>query len=239
MGRHRRWQSADLARRGRHLDERRRTRWRKFAGNYYAQSVEPSHFAVGTAYAAFDGHHAGDYKPYLFKTTDFGQTWSSISAGLPSHGHINVVREDRFNANLLFAGTEFGFYASLDGGTSWSPLMRNLPATTSDDVVVHPRDQDLVLATHGRSFFVLDDIYAAAAVVGGGARRSEHLFRPRGAILWDEDKRTWHGGGDELWRARNPPDAILAYYLKGAVQGKVALEVWTRRARGPRIRSAE
>jgi hypothetical protein len=196
-----------------------------FAGNYYAQSVEPSHFAVGTAYAAFDGHHAGDYKPYLFKTTDFGQTWTSISAGLPSHGHINVVREDRFNANLLFAGTEFGFYASLDGGTSWSPLMRNLPATTSDDVVVHPRDQDLVLATHGRSFFVLDDITPLQQLSAAVLAKNEHLFRPRGAILWDEDKRTWHGGGDELWRARNPPDAILAYYLKAAASGPVKVQI--------------
>jgi photosystem II stability/assembly factor-like uncharacterized protein len=196
-----------------------------FAGNYYAQSVEPSHFAAGTAYAAFDGHHAGDYKPYLFKTTDFGQTWSSIAAGLPSHGHINVVREDRFNANLLFAGTEFGFYASLDGGRSWSPLMRNLPATTSDDVIVHPRDQDLVLATHGRSFFVLDDITPLQQLSAAVLAKNEHLFRPRGAILWDEDKRTWHGGGDELWRARNPPDAILAYYLKAAASGPVKVQI--------------
>jgi photosystem II stability/assembly factor-like uncharacterized protein len=197
----------------------------RFAGNYYAQSVEPSHFAVGTAYAAFDGHHAGDYKPYLFRTTDFGQTWRSISAGLPSHGHINVVREDRFNANLLFVGTEFGFYASLDGGTSWSPLMRNLPATTSDDAIVHPRDQDLVLATHGRSFFVLDDITALQQLSTAVLAKNEHLFRPRGAILWDEDKRSWHGGGDEVWRARNPPDTILTYYLKAAASGPVKVQI--------------
>ena len=197
----------------------------KFSGHYYAQSVEPSHFSAGTAYVAFDGHHSGDYKPYLVKTTDFGQTWTPIAAGLPQRGHINVVREDRFNPNLLFVGTEFGFYTSLDGGKTWTPLMRNLPATTSDDVLVHPRDQDLVLATHGRSFFVLDDITPLQQLSPAVLTKNEHLFRPRGAILWDEDKRSWHGGGDELWRAKNPPDAIVAYYLKAAATEAVRIQI--------------
>jgi len=103
--------------------------------------------------------------------------------------------------------------------------MSGLPATTSDDVVVHPRDQDLVLATHGRSFYVLDDISPLQQLSDEVLAMSEHLFRPRPATLWDEDKRTWHGGGDELFRAKNPPDAILSYYLKSAVQGKVTLQV--------------
>ena len=183
-------------------------------GNYYAQSVEPSHFDAGVAYAAFDGHHSGDYKPYLFKTTDFGRTWTNVASNLPPRGNINVVREDRVNRDLLFVGTEFGFYASLNGGTSWTPLMNNLPATKSDDVLVHPRDQDLVLATHGRSFFVLDDITPLQQLSDRVLAESEHLFRPRAAVLWDEDKRAWHGGGDEVYRAKNPPDAVLSYYIK-------------------------
>jgi len=197
----------------------------KFQGYYYVTSVEPSHVDAATAYAAFDGHHSGDYKPYLFKTTDYGRTWTSISTGLPPHGHINVVRQDRFNPNLLFAGTETGFYVSLDGGSSWAPLMNNLPATKSDDVLVHPRDQDLVLATHGRSFYVLDDIEPLQQLSDAVLAESAHLFRPRPAILWDEDKTSWHGGADDLFRAKNPPAAILAYYLKTPAAGPVKLQV--------------
>jgi photosystem II stability/assembly factor-like uncharacterized protein len=196
-----------------------------FPERYYAQSVEPSHFDPAAAYAAFDGHYSGDYAPHLFKTTDYGKTWTDLSKGLPARGHINVVREDRFNRNLLFVGTEFGFSLSLDGGRSWTPFMNGLPATTSDDVIVHPRDQDLVLATHGRSFYVMDDISPLQQLTDDVLAASEHLFRPRAAILWDEDKQTWHGGGDELFRAGNPPDAILAYYLKSAASGPVKLQI--------------
>jgi photosystem II stability/assembly factor-like uncharacterized protein len=197
----------------------------RFPANYYAESVEPSHFAAGTAYAAFDGHHSGDYAPHVVKTADYGQTWTDISAGLPSRGHVNVVREDRFNPNLLFVGTEFGFYVSLSGGKSWSRFMSGLPATKMDDVIVHPRDQDLVLATHGRSFYVLDDISPLQQLTDSVVAKSEHLFRPRPAIAWDEDKRTWHGGDDALFRAKNPPDAIVAYYLKAQASGSVRVAI--------------
>ena len=108
---------------------------------------------------------------YLFKTTDFGQTWTQHRGEPPAtRPHQRRQAKIASIANLLFVGTEFGFYVSLDGGKAWSPLMRNLPATTSDDVLVHPRDQDLVLATHGRSFFVLDDITPLQQLVGRGAR---------------------------------------------------------------------
>jgi photosystem II stability/assembly factor-like uncharacterized protein len=197
----------------------------KFPSNYYVQSVEPSHFDAATAYAALDGHHSGDYRPHVYKTTDYGRAWTDLSSTLPSRGSVNVVREDRFNRNLLFVGTEFGFFASLDGGRTFVPLMHNLPATKSDDVIVHPRDQDLVLATHGRSFYVLDDISALQQLTDDVLARSEYLFRPRPAILWDEDKLTWHGGGDDMFRAKNPPDAIFSYYLKSAATGTVKLQI--------------
>lgn len=197
----------------------------KFPTEYYVSAVEPSHFDAGVAYAAFDGHHSGDYRPHLYKTSDYGRTWMDLSSTLPPRGHVNVVREDRFNRNLIWAGTEFGFFISLDAGRTFVPFMQNLPATKADDVIVHPRDQDLVLATHGRSFYVLDDITALQQLTDGVLAETEHLFRPRPAILWDEDKRTWHGGGDELFRAKNPPDAIFSYYLKAAASGPVKLQV--------------
>ena len=198
---------------------------KKFAERYYVQAVEPSHFDSAAAYAAFDGHYSGDYAPHLYRTTDFGKSWTDLSTGLQTRGHINVVREDRFNRNLLFVGGEFGFSVSRDAGKTWSRLMNGLPATTSDDVIVHPRDQDLVLATHGRSFYVMDDITPLQQLTDAVVAKSEHLFRPRPATLWDEDKRTWHGGGDEVFRAKNPPDAILSFYLKDAATGKVTVQV--------------
>ena len=197
----------------------------KFPAQYYVPSVEPSHFDAATAYAAFDGHHSGDYRPHVYRTADFGRTWTDLSSTLPPHGHVNVVREDRFNRSLLWVGTEFGFYISLDGGKTFVPFMHGLPATKADDVLVHPRDQDLVLATHGRSFFLLDDISALQQLTDDVLAQSEHLFRPRPAILWDEDKQTWHGGGDEMFRAKNPPAAILTYYLKAAASGAVKLQI--------------
>jgi hypothetical protein len=208
------------------------TTWANVAGNaatfpavYYAAAVEPSHYDAGAAFAAFDGHLAGDYRPHVFKTSDYGSTWTNIGASLPPRGHVNVVREDRFNRNLLFVGTEFGFFISIDGGKAWAPFMNNLPATISDDVIVHPRDQDLVLATHGRSFYVMDDITPLQQLTAGVLAGSEHLFHPRPAILWQEDKQTWHGGGDDLFRARNPPDAIFSYFLKARASTPVKIQI--------------
>jgi hypothetical protein len=103
--------------------------------------------------------------------------------------------------------------------------MHNLPATKSDDVLVHPRDQDLVLATHGRSFYVMDDITALQQLTPEVLASGAHLFQPRPATLWDEDKLTWHGGGDEMFRAKNPPDAIISYYLKSPASGAIKLQI--------------
>ena len=122
-------------------------------------------------------------------------------------------------------GTEFGFFISLDGGRRFVPFMHDLPGTKSDDVLVHPRDQDLVLATHGRSFYVMDDITPLQQLSDAVLAESEHLFVPRPATLWDEDKRTWHGGGDEAFRAKNAPNATFTYYLKAAANGPVQLAI--------------
>lgn len=197
----------------------------KYSTPYYISAIEPSHYDAGTAYAGFDGHRSGDFAPHVFKTTDYGKTWTNLAGNLPPHGHVNVVREDSVNRNLLFVGTESGFYISLDAGASWSPFMSNLPATISNDVLVHPRDRDLVLATHGRSFYVLDDISALEQWSDEVMAKSEHLFRPRPAVLWEEDKQAWHGGADDLFRAKNPPDAIVSYYLKAAASGPVKIQI--------------
>src|SRR5690606_39110483 len=120
--------------------------------------LEASWFDAGTAYAAYDGHHSNDLRPYVFKTTDYGQTWTSISGNLPQWGNVNTIRQDPVNRSLLYAATEFGFYITLDEGQTWHRFMPNLPTVRVDEVLVHPRDNDLVLATHGRSVWILDDI---------------------------------------------------------------------------------
>ncbi|MGH9308952.1 MAG: VPS10 domain-containing protein, partial [Vicinamibacterales bacterium] len=138
--------------------------WKNVVGNVngvpketHVSRVEASPFDGATAYVSFDGHRTDDHKPYLFVTRDLGETWTSIARNLPE-GNINVVKADPKNRNLLYVGTEYGFYISLDGGVEWKRFMTGLPAVRIDDVLVHPRENDLVLATHGRSIWILDDI---------------------------------------------------------------------------------
>ena len=113
----------------------------------------------GTAYATFDGHRMGDFKVYVYMTTDFGETWRSIASNLPqNNGIVHVIREHPRNPNLLFVGTEFGLFVSYDRGGNWTQIKQNLPTVPVDDILIHPRDNDLILGTHGRSIWVMDDI---------------------------------------------------------------------------------
>ena len=133
---------------------------------------------AGTAYLAIDGHHQDDLKPYVFKTTDYGATWTNIAGNLPL-GNINSIRQDLKNQNIILAA-EFGFFVSLDDGKSWHKFMPNLPMVRVDEVVVHPRDNDLVLATHGRSVWIMDDITALQQMTAASA--DDKLFKPRDAV---------------------------------------------------------
>src|SRR4029079_5418486 len=126
--------------------------------NCYVSRVEASHFDAATAYVCLRCHRNDDFRPYVYVTRDLGKTWSSISGDLPSYGNVNVVRQDLKNKNLLFAGTEFGFFTSLDEGKSWKKFMTGLSPVRIDEIIVHPRDADLVLGTHGRSVLIMDDI---------------------------------------------------------------------------------
>src|SRR5436309_5150844 len=112
------------------------------------------------AYATFDAHTFGDMRPYVYKTTDFGQTWTPLAAeGSPVRGYAHVVREDLVNRDLLFVGTEFGLWMSLDGGRQWAQYKGgDMPSVAVRDLAIHPRDHDLVIATHGRGIWIIDDI---------------------------------------------------------------------------------
>jgi len=161
--------------------------WKNVVGNIpdlplntWCTRIEASHFDAGTAYAAFDGHRSDDYAPYLYKTADFGETWASIKGNLP-FGWIHVVREDLRNKDLLFAGMEFGMYASLDRGETWFSLNNNLPTVAVRDIAVHPRENDLIIGTHGRGIWIMDDIRPLQEMTEEVLNNPYHVFSIRPA----------------------------------------------------------
>ena len=172
----------------------------------WVSRVEASHFDAGTAYVSFDGHRSDRFEPWLFKTDDFGQTWTSLAGDIPHGQVVRVVREDLRNPNLLFAGTEFGVFATLDGGRHWSRLMNNLPTVSVYDLVIHPRDNDLIAGTHGRSFWILDDISPLQQLTPATRAAAAHLFEQRPATLWENTSRGGQRG--HFWFAGKNPATI-------------------------------
>ena len=118
--------------------------------------IEASRFDPAVAYVAVDRHRLDDYKPYIYRTRDYGKTWQPIATGIGAQSFVNAIREDTQKKGLLFAGTELGIYVSFDDGDHWQPLQLNLPVTSVRDITIH--GDDLIVATHGRSFWILDDI---------------------------------------------------------------------------------
>jgi hypothetical protein len=182
---------------------------------YHISGLEASWFDAGTAFAAIDGHYAGDLKPYIFKTTDYGKTWAPVSGDLPE-GNVNSIRQDPVNRNLLYSTNEFGFYVSLDEGKTWHDFMPGLPKGRVDDVLVHPRDGDLVLASHGRSVWIMDDITPLQQMTAETMQKDAVLFEPREAILWKNDRRnTTEVPGSRFWEGETAPSGTaLSFYLK-------------------------
>ena len=164
----------------------------------HVSRVEPSHFEAGTAYVTFDGHRTNDHKPYVFKTTDFGETFTSISSNLPE-GNVNVIREDPKNRNLLYLGTEYAFYVSLDGGKEWKRFMNGLPTVRIDDVMVHPRDNDLILGDARQEYLDHRRHHPAAADVSGrdDESRGDPVRRPSGRPVAHRYPEVDHSGGGE------------------------------------------
>ncbi len=149
----------------------------------HVSRVDASAHDAGTAYVSFDNHRRDDHKAYVFKTTDFGKSWTSIASNLPT-GNVNCVEGDPKSRNLLYACTEYGFFISLNGGREWKKFMTGLPTVRVDDVVVHPRDNDLVLGTHGRSIWIVDDITALQQLADATTMSDAHLFDVRPATRW-------------------------------------------------------
>ncbi|HYL34311.1 MAG TPA: glycoside hydrolase [Bryobacteraceae bacterium] len=194
------------------------TPWSKIA------QLDASHFDDLTAYAAVNRFRLDDLKPHIYRTHDGGATWKEIVAGLPD-GPVNTVREDPVRKGLLFAGTELAVYVSFDDGDHWQPLRLNMPAISVRDLVIH--GNDVVAGTHGRGFWILDEIAPLRQISGEIAASEAHLFRPSAAyrVRWNENTDT--PLPPEEPAGENPPDgAIVYYYLKAAASTPVTLEVF-------------
>ena len=195
--------------------------------NHWISRVEASHFDQATAYVSVDDHRNDDLKPYVFVTTDFGKTFRSITGNLPEFGNVQVIREDLKNPDLLFVGTEFGLYASLDRGKSWQKFMNNYPTVRTDDILIHPRENDLIVATHGRSVWIADDITPLQQLTQAVRDADATLFDIRPAIAWLNDQQNnQQVGGQKVFVGENAPrGAAINYYLKSAASGDVKITV--------------
>ncbi|MDQ3070407.1 MAG: hypothetical protein M3R55_11865, partial [Acidobacteriota bacterium] len=184
---------------------------------YHVSGLEASWFDAATAYASIDGHYAGDLKPYLFKTSDYGKTWTSIAGNLPE-GNVNAIRQDPVNRNVLYASAEFGFFVTMDEGKTWQKFMPGLPKGRVDEVVVHPRDGDLILASHGRSLWIMDDITPLQQMTPELMQKDAVLFRPREAVLWKADRLNMtEVPGSRFWEGESAPrGTAISFYLKNA-----------------------
>ncbi len=184
----------------------------------YVSRVVASRASEGAAFVTFDGHRSDDYGIYIFATNDYGESWKAIRNGIPdSAGSVHVIREHPRNHNLLFAGTEFGLWVSLDRGANWTALRNNFPAVPVDDIQIQERENDLVLATHGRSIWIFDDITPLEKMDASVLNSDLTFFPPHAATTFNIRMRRW-SGGQKFFTAKNPPyGAILNYYLKEAV----------------------
>ncbi|MGC2111522.1 MAG: hypothetical protein WA655_18545 [Candidatus Korobacteraceae bacterium] len=186
--------------------------------------IEASRFDPAVAYVAADRHRLDDQKPYIYRTRDYGQSWQPIANGIAGQSFVNAIREDTQNKNLLFAGTELGIYASFDAGDHWQSLQLNLPVTSVRDMTIH--GDDLVVATYGRSFWIMDDITPLRQINPQASTANAVLYKPTTAIRVDNDVFLGTPLPPEEPTAKNPPDgAIVDYYLRSTAKN-VTLEIF-------------
>jgi photosystem II stability/assembly factor-like uncharacterized protein len=192
--------------------------------NTYVTSVLASRYTPGRVYATFDGHFNDDYHPYVYVSDDFGQSWKAIVSGLPETG-THRVREDLTNPRLLFLGHEKGLHLSIDGGTTWVAMNAGMPNVPVDDLLIHPRDHDLVIGTHGRSIWIVDDIGPLEAMTADVMTSAASLLpSPRAQLLTIYNPQAWYGAGQYF--APNPDfGGVVTYYLRDAASADVDIEV--------------
>ena len=198
------------------------------AKNSWVSTIEASRFDEGTAYATFDRHNFGDMRPYAYKTSDYGKTWTALpvqESGV--RGYAHVIKEDTVDPNLLFIGTEFGLWISVDGGQRWAQYRgSDFPAVAVRDIVVHPREGDLVLATHGRGIWIIDDISPLRSLTPDLMSKEAVLIPGRPAMQYFETNGGW-AEGDESFTGRSRPSAAqITYYQKSRhIFGDLKIEI--------------
>jgi len=193
--------------------------------NTWVAAVVASRHAAGTVYLAFDGHQADDYANYLFKSTNRGESWTSIVGDLPPERTIHALLEDPRNPNVLYLGTEFGLYVTLDGGAHWIAMQGGMPTVPVNDLVIQPRENDLVLATHGRGIWIFDQVHALQELTDGVRQQPGHLFTvaPATAVRLTSSKAH---AGDMLFRGENPPaGAIIDVWARDGVPEGTVLTI--------------
>jgi photosystem II stability/assembly factor-like uncharacterized protein len=209
--------------------------WKNVVGNIkglprnaWVTSIDAGHFDEGTAYATFDLHTFGDMRPYVYKTTDFGQTWTPAVAPAGNvRGYAHVVKEDLVNKELLFVGTELGLWISLDGGRQWAQYKGgDLPNVAVRDLAIHPRDKDLVIATHGRGIWIIDDITPLRALTPANLAKEAAFVEARPTFQIIPAGGGWVNG-DAVFTGANPTDeAVITYYQqKRHIFGDLKIEI--------------
>ena len=208
-------------------------KWEVVSGNItgipagsYVSRVLSSIRDRGSAYVTFDRHREGDWRPYVYRTEDYGKTWVPLTRGLPS-GSVNVIAEHPDNPDVLFLGTEHAVYLSVNAGSDWTKFKSNLPTTLYDDLLIHPREKDLVLGTHGRSFWVLDDT-SPLAEWSTVYNKPVHVFSVRAATLFHYWKDTSYRAQEE-WAGENPPYGAIISYLVNSDVDSVTITVKRRK----------
>ncbi|MBX9927734.1 MAG: hypothetical protein K2X99_02375 [Gemmatimonadaceae bacterium] len=191
----------------------------------YVSRVVASQHDANTIYATFNNHQSGDFTPYVLRSTDLGRTWTSITANLPARGSVWVLAEDHVDPKLLFVGTDFGVFVTLDGGAKWTPLKAGLPTIQVRDIAIQPRMNDLVLGTFGRGFYILDDYSPLRSM--GASTTAATLYPTRTAYLYSQSAPLGLPGasfqGHGHYMAENPPyGAVISYRLRDALRSRKA-----------------
>jgi photosystem II stability/assembly factor-like uncharacterized protein len=203
----------------------------------YVTRVIVSNSSDGTAYATFDGHRTNDFGIYVYMTPDYGETWKNIGGGLPrNNGIVNVIREHPKNADLLLVGTEYGTFASWDRGANWTRMKMGVPTVPVDDILIHPRDNDLIFGTHGRSIWVLDDMTPLQQLNEKVLQSDLFLFDTRPATSWRLWNHKWFASHREFVAPNPPSGAIINYYLKEKLGERERVRITIQDKNGKSVR---
>jgi photosystem II stability/assembly factor-like uncharacterized protein len=190
---------------------------------YWVSRVAASAVNPGAAYVSYSGYRHDDFRPFVYKTTDYGQTWASIGGNLPQEP-VNVIREDPKNPDLLFAGTESAVYVSIDGGRTWTKMKSNMPTQPVHDLKIHPRENDLIVATHGRSIFITD-IAPLRELTPQVMAKDVHLFAIESKVRWVNNRNS-HSSSSNFNGQSEPNGIVVNYYLRDKVKGDVKVSIY-------------